>query len=185
LLPKNQKTRKVLERNELHFYGVVPTPLQSVPYSVEKINKSNVRKIVSGNDHCLILFTNGELVGFGSNALGQLGLKITKENAELTDLKLLKPIIPSVNSYEVVDISAGENFSFLLIRVNGKNMLCRLGMRNEDKYNDDFENIEIIVKIYFNVTFIRLLSLPLIMNLLISRIYTHLELEAFLLLTII
>lgn len=113
-----------------------------------KYTKSFVRKVVCGNNHCLILFNDGQLAGFGSNEEGQLGFELKKEGNYINEIKTNKLVIldpgtqRNIDDYEIWDIGAGENFSLILIKSKLKTFLVRLGINPEDKYSNEFGQIK-------------------------------------------
>lgn len=115
-----------------------------------KYTSSFVRKIVCGNNHCLILFNDGQLAGFGGNEEGQLGFDIKNIGPYINEIKLNRlsiynPISKSyITDYDILDICAGNNFSLILIRVKGRSMLAKLGLQPEDKYKDEINKISIV-----------------------------------------
>lgn len=153
-MPKSEKTKKFLEKNEIHSYGVVPENLRGAIIDVSNYSKSFVRKIVCGSNHCLILFNDGLLAGFGSNDEGQLGFKFKKDGNYYNELNLNKFIftiqtpagdkIINPGEYEIWDISAGDNFSLILVRVNLMCYLIKFGISTEDKYSNEIETISTV-----------------------------------------
>ena len=150
LLPKNDRTRGILEKNEIHLFGVVPDNLGGVIVDVTKYSNSFVRKIVCGSNHCLILFNDGQLACFGGNEEGQLGFDIKKFGNYINEIKLnqfsvLDPVTnKNITDYDILDIGAGNNFSLVLIRANSRNILVKLGLEPEDRYRDDIEKINVV-----------------------------------------
>lgn len=54
LLPKNEVTKYIIEKDELYFFGAVPESLRAEYFDLSK-RKVKVKKIVCGNNHGLIL----------------------------------------------------------------------------------------------------------------------------------
>ena len=114
---------------------------------ISKYTKSFVRKIVCGSNHCLILFNDGQLAGFGGNEDGQLGLDLIKHGNYVNEIKtnrfaIYDPVArTNITEYDIIDIAAGDNFSLIVVRANLRNVLIRLGLRPEDKYRDDHASI--------------------------------------------
>ncbi len=136
-----------MEKNELHLYGDLPDSLKNNnSIDLNLLNKTPIRKIVSGKNHCLILFGNDELFGFGRNDNGQLGLPISKDNNLIEDIRRLRLNIPNMSDYKIIDIASGDDFSLLLVYHKKVNYLMRLSIKKEDIYMNDFENIQTIVK---------------------------------------
>jgi hypothetical protein len=133
------------------MFGSVPENLKNAVIDVSQFSKSTVRKIVCGTNHCLILFNDGNLGVFGSNAEGQLGMPITKDNNYISQIKINKLNFPipnqkGSNDFEIWDIAAGDKFSMILIKLNLSNesYLVRFGIKKEDKYLDNVQNISTI-----------------------------------------
>ena len=61
-------------------FGAVPLQLQNCPLNLSSLSPSLVKKVECGNSHCLILFQDGSLFGFGGNEEGQLGIKLTQNS---------------------------------------------------------------------------------------------------------
>lgn len=99
----------------------------------------------------MILFASGKLGVLGDNANGQLGLPLKRGELEnrIDQIFVYKPIISdniSWNSnYQIIDIACGEHFSLLLIALNNKHYLYKLGYNQEDRYRDDIDSISPIV----------------------------------------
>jgi alpha-tubulin suppressor-like RCC1 family protein len=120
--------------------------LNKINIDLLKINKSPIRKISAGNNHCLILFSDGELYGFGDNIVGQLGLPIAKDINYISDIRSLRLEIPNIHGgYRILDIATGDTFSLVLISVLGVVRLVRLGLSKEDIYRNDYESIKTVV----------------------------------------
>lgn len=97
---------------------------------------SPVVKVATGRSHTLVLLENGRVFGCGSNSFGQLGLGDNK-TAVRDFLKLTA--LPLEN---VVDISAGENFSMACTRggkllVFGHPEYGQLGLGTTGQYIKD------------------------------------------------
>jgi alpha-tubulin suppressor-like RCC1 family protein len=128
---------------------VIPDSLRGQIIDISRYTKSSVRKVVCGTNHCLILFSDGQLAGFGGNEEGQLGFEMKKYGNYINEIKLNKftnlydPFTKSniKENYEILDIAAGENFSLVLIRIKTRTLLVRLGIQPEDKYTDNMDNI--------------------------------------------
>ena len=161
LLPKNSYTKGIFEHNELHCFGFICNEItQSV--SLEKyIDKNDyVKKIAAGDNQIMVLFGSGKLGVLGDNANGQLGLPFKKRENEniINEIYVYKPKINeniNLNSYQIIDIACGEHFSLLLIAMNNKHYIYKLGYNQEDRYRDDIESISPIVSlnIAFNYKF--------------------------------
>jgi len=129
---------------------VIPENLRGAIVDLAKFTNSFVRKIVCGTNHCLILFNDGQLAGFGGNEEGQLGFDIKEFGNYLNEIKLNKFVLfdaktgSSIGDYDILDIGAGNNFSLLLIKAKSKTMLVKFGMYPEDKYRDDIDNVKIV-----------------------------------------
>jgi hypothetical protein len=150
----------VFNKTELIFYGKVPKVFDE-PFDISSLSmfsKFNVKKIVFGTNHCLIQFKNrNEVGGFGSNDFGQLGFEIkSKENESnyyqqivLNNLELEK-----TTNFEVVDIIADNNESFILVKFEksetfGKcNYIYKLGLDEKAKF-DNHNNIKYISRVSF------------------------------------
>ena len=138
LLPKNEATIGLIEKNELFSFGSVPDNLRWM-----EINNFNslVKKIAIGKNHCLILFENGQLFGFGGNEEGQLGMNIRDNIFDSLTLIRFNDNNNIINDQRIEDIAAGDNFSLILVRDSQENQhLLRFGIKLIDKYNIDARN---------------------------------------------
>jgi len=123
--------------------------------SLEKlIDKDDfIKKICTGIDHVLILFSSGKLGIFGDNSKGQLGLPLKSLEMEnkINELLIYIPKIQDdrFKKHTIVDIACEDDCSLLLIEANNKNYLFRVGYREEDYHRDKLENLNIIVKDFF------------------------------------
>ena len=167
LLPKNELTIDLIEKNELFSFGSVPDNVRL--FDLTNFN-SLIKKIVIGKNHCLILFENGQLFGFGGNEEGQLGMNINENKFDSLTLIRLNNLNFNnfiINNPIVEDIAAGENFSIILIRDSDNNQhLIRFGIKLEDKYNLDENNIN-----EFNIKVINLETIPNYLNNEIDKIF--------------
>ena len=100
-------------------------------------------KIVCGNSHCLILFNNGDLYGFGGNEEGQLGLTITNEDSKyISTLTKINFTVQNLEGFSVEDIAAGDTFSLVLIRDNNnRTKVVRFGINQADKYRTNLNSV--------------------------------------------
>ena len=138
LLPKNEATVALLEKNELFCFGSVPDNLRWM--DINSFN-SLVKKIVTGKNHCLILFEDGQLFGFGGNEEGQLGMNISEIKYDSLTLIRYSENNNIINNQRIEDIAAGDNFSLILVRDSQNNQhLLRFGIKLIDKYNIDAIN---------------------------------------------
>jgi alpha-tubulin suppressor-like RCC1 family protein len=154
-LPKNPYTKGIFEQNELHCYGFISNENTKTFLLDKYIDKNDfVKKISAGENQILILFGSGKLGVLGDNANGQLGLPLKRGENEniINEIFVYKPnlidnnyVNLNVNSYQIIDIACGEHFSLLLVSINNKNYLYKLGYSQEDRYKDDIENISPIV----------------------------------------
>jgi hypothetical protein len=110
------------------------------------INKSMIKKIVCGHSHCLILFSDGELYGFGENINGQLGLPIGKDSNYVSEIKKLKIDSSAVPNYKIVDIACGDMYSLVLVNSKNNNFLVKFGLCKEDIYSDRYEDLKTVVR---------------------------------------
>jgi alpha-tubulin suppressor-like RCC1 family protein len=148
LLPKVDESQSIFQKNELHLFGVVPDNLREVDIDLSGVNKTRVRKIACGNSHCLILFSDGELFGFGENICGQIGLSIAiKDSNYISEIKRVKFAVPDIKDYKIIDIACGDQYSLVLINSKGVNYLIRFGIGKEDLYKNDYENLNTVVKL--------------------------------------
>ena len=131
LLPKNEHTRNELELDELTVYGSAPAELRKI--LLETYGRKPIKKIICGKSHCLLLFNNNNLYGFGSNEYGQLGLPIeTKICNKITKISLN---FGDLENFEIIDIAAGDEFSLILLKNNNnQNKLIRFGTLKKYKY---------------------------------------------------
>jgi len=138
----------------LHCYGLISEEMKEA-FNLEKVIDKNdfVKKISSGNNHVLVLFSSGKFGIIGDNTNGQLGLPFRKGEVEnkFKEIFIYTPIIndEKFKKYEIVDIACGDNFSLLLISANNKNFLFKLGYSQEDRYRDDIDDINPIVRFNF------------------------------------
>ena len=138
LLPKNEATVALIEKNELFCFGSVPDNLRWM--DINSFN-SLVKKIVTGKNHCLILFEDGQLFGFGGNEEGQLGMNISEIKYDSLTLIRYSENNNIINNQRIEDIAAGDNFSLILVRDSQNNQhLLRFGIKLIDKYNVDARN---------------------------------------------
>ncbi len=127
----------------------MPETLRGAIIDISNYTRSFVRKIVCGNNHCLILFNDGQLACFGSNEEGQLGFSFSKENylKEITVNKFSidDPISKKqISDFEIWDIAAGDNFSLILVRSGMRTFVVRFGISPQDKYASDMNKIKTI-----------------------------------------
>lgn len=149
LLPKNPSSKqKNIVENKLIVYGTCCPGFSNTSLNLLEYSSSTVKKIVSGENHVLILFSDGKLYGIGSNTNGQLGLKLDINGGCLMKLTLINLNFESYNDYkslkyDVIDIAAGDLFSLVLIKFSGitNPILVRLSINDRDKYSDTFNNI--------------------------------------------
>ena len=155
LLPKNEKTKDILEHEELHLFGQVSPKYKNKIINLPLFTQSKVKKIVVSK-HVLILFENSKLFGFGLNDEGQLGINITKEGniEEITEIKFLNENIikdlklNEIKHFKILDIAVGDNYSLILIKTDlNKKALIKFGIKSEDKYLNPLESITTVVKI--------------------------------------
>lgn len=147
LLPENKNSK--LDHNNSKIVVLGKIYPESNKESIE-LNKSLVRKITTGNDHMLVLFNDGSLFALGKNNYGQLGLKLTKDNNTFNELKQLvlnNSVLEKlkITKYEVSDIACGDNFSLVLITFGSSSAIVRFGIKEEDKYKDNFEQTSTVV----------------------------------------
>jgi alpha-tubulin suppressor-like RCC1 family protein len=91
--------------------------------------------------HCIILFKDGQLGGFGCNKAGQLGFQIN--NQRINEVCINKKFLN--DNYEILDIGAGNNFSLILVRQGSENKLFKFGIKQEDRLVDEsFDRLKII-----------------------------------------
>jgi alpha-tubulin suppressor-like RCC1 family protein len=118
---------------------------------ISQFTKSLVKKIVCGTNHCIILFNDGQLAGFGSNEEGQLGFDIKKEGKYLNEIRINKFNFTDpetgqiIDDYQISDIGTGDNFSLILVRSGiNRYFLIKFGINAEERYLEDSENIKTI-----------------------------------------
>lgn len=134
----------MIEKDEIHCYGAVPQTLKdSIPIS--NYTNALVSKIVCGNSHCLILFTDSTLYGFGGNEEGQLGINITSEEQKyINDITQINFTVPGIDNFTVEDIAAGDTFSIILINSNNRTHLVKFGISQADKYRVNLNNVNVV-----------------------------------------
>jgi hypothetical protein len=147
LLPKIDESKSIFQKNELFLFGIVPDNLREIGLDLNLINKSKIKKICSGNSHCLILFNDGELFGFGENICGQLGLPIQKIGNFISEIKSLKFTLPDKKDIKIIDIACGDLYSLVLVNWKNNNYLVKFGLGQEDIYRDNYENVKTVVRI--------------------------------------
>ena len=159
LLPKkssgNGKGSGIADYSKAYIYGTVCEGFSNFNFNLSKFSNGIIKKVVCGDSHCLILFSDGNMFGVGNNIYGQLGQKISK-NTNLNELTLLKVDLSfnqllKNSEFSIVDIAAGSNFSLVLIKSSKSktNTLLRFGINEKDKYNDGNEEIQTIVSILY------------------------------------
>jgi len=140
----------------LHCYGVIPDNLRGRVIDIAEYTRAFVRKIVCGNNHCLIWFNDGQLAGFGSNEEGQLGFDFKKNENFINEIKINKFtfIDPEtqayIKEYEIWDIAAGDNFSLILVKTGKKTYLVKFGLTTEDRYRGDQEKLSSVNVVEIN-----------------------------------
>jgi alpha-tubulin suppressor-like RCC1 family protein len=147
LLPENKNSKLNLKETKIIVFGKIYP--ESNKESIE-LNKNLVRKITIGNEHLLILFNDGTLYALGKNNYGQLGLKLTKDNNSFNEIKQLvlnNSVLEKlkISKYDVSDIACGDNFSLVLITFGSNSAIIRFGIKEEDKYKDNFEQANTVV----------------------------------------
>ena len=161
LLPKSPYTKGIFEHNELHCYGFICNE-NTQNFLLEKYIENNdfVKKISAGDNQILALFASGKLGVLGDNGNGQLGLPLKRGENEniINEIFVYKPLINNddslnVNSYQIIDIACGEHFSLMLIAMNNRHYLYKLGYNQDDRYKDDIENISPIVSLNLLFTY--------------------------------
>ena len=71
----------------------------------------SVRKIAFGRDHCLLLFSNGQLGAFGDNEGGQLGIDPRANPKRTKNFFCFTPEIPIQDKYYHITIIFESAFS--------------------------------------------------------------------------
>lgn len=150
LLPDLNNNALSSASRELQVFGKLFPEFNKETLYINNLSKSAIRKIAFGDEHLLILFEDGSLFGLGKNNLGQLGQTIGKDGNQFSEfirVDLNKRILGIIkaNKYEVIDIACGNSFSLLFIKANNECRIIRLGINEEDKYKDDFNDIRVMV----------------------------------------
>jgi len=122
-----------------------------------------LKKICIGKDHCIALFESGKISVIGDNHNGQLGIPFKKTGDgilnKFDEWYTFAPEIETLKSKNVIDIACGDGFSLLLISENQKNVLIKLGYKQEDKYKDNIDAISpIVIFLNFNQNFKKFFS---------------------------
>ena len=126
----------IMGKNDHGQLGTGDLISQKIPTKLKLDISSKVVKIATGRSHTLLLLANGTVLGTGSNLFGQLGLgdgkTATKDYMKFTPLPL----------ENIVDISAGENFSMACSRtgqlfVFGHPEFGQLGLGSTGEYIKD------------------------------------------------
>ena len=126
-------------------FGAVPIQLQNYPLNLSSLSPSLVKKVECGNSHCLILFQDGSLFGFGGNEEGQLGIKLTQNSTYVNSPVPINFINNAKESF-IEDIAVGDNFSIILARIDGKCKIIQFGMIFEDKYRMNLQKVKVILE---------------------------------------
>ena len=157
LLPINDDTKNELETKELYVFGTAPPELRKV--LLEGYGEEPVKKIECGKSHCIILLNDQKrLIGFGSNAEGQLGLSLeTKTCSQITQLSINVPNLNMQNS-TITDIAAGDDYSLILVNTEGEDTLIRFGTDIINKYvnipNTNCQKIEKLPELNSKIKYI-------------------------------
>lgn len=151
LLPANPNNNKnVIKENKLYVFGNECLGFDNNILNIKEISNTNIKKIVSGDNHVLILFSDGRLFGIGNNTEGQLGLRLEQENLYLTKLLEIRIDLSNTsfsgNKYEILDIAAGNNYSLILVKFNNSNTadVIKFGLNQSDKYSDDLKSLKVV-----------------------------------------
>ena len=88
-------------------------------------NFENLKKVVSGTNHVIILTDEGNIYSFGNKEYGQLGIKNINDN-DYNELKIYK-----INENNVLDIFSGDEHSFLIKNENDEKILKGWGLNNK------------------------------------------------------
>ena len=124
------------------------------PKYIEKINFGfqNIKKVVSGTNHVIILTEEGNIYSFGNKEFGQLGIKDTDDN-DYNELKIYK-----INENNVLDIFSGDEHSFLLQKnESGEKMLKGWGLNNKGQVGigtyatEENTNVNVLIPTKINI----------------------------------
>lgn len=118
--------------------------LQQRTVPLNTISSSQLKKIECGNSHCLLLFQDGSLYGFGGNEEGQLGIKMKGEKTQFINKPAQINFINSKLEYSIEDIAVGDNFSLILARINKQCQIFQFGLVFQDKYKSSLQEIKVI-----------------------------------------
>ena len=151
LLPEPEDKLEDNEPKYILSFGIYTQQFKKELFNLSDISKYKVKAISFGNEHTLILFSDGSVYGIGKNNDGQLGKQITKDKNdynEFVNLKLndkIKDLIKSSN-ITILDISCGDTFSNLLVTANEQERIIRFGISTSDRYRDELSNISTQVR---------------------------------------
>ena len=115
------------EKHQLHCFGKAPENVCGIT-DLGLVTTSSVRKISFGKNHCIFLFSDGQLGAFGDNDNGQLGIDIKSNHKMKNNFVCFTPVIPLEDKYDIWDIAAGDNYSLLVVGRNLNSVLVKFGM---------------------------------------------------------
>lgn len=170
IFPRLDPTKPIreLDRNEIICFGAVPDSLAK-PNILGEGNTGKIKKIVCGSNHCLILYENGELYGFGNNENGQLGLSPINQS-QINELTAITINLNELAGYRIKDIAAGDIYSLILLTRNNRDYIVKFSLSKKDKYRMSLKDCQ----------YVKIEKLPdEILNVQIERIYAHDQRQAF------
>ena len=150
--------------NKIYFWGTFRNSqgeigehiTQPMEINLQLINNEDIVKVISGNNHVVILTEQGHVYAFGNKEFGQTGIDISKiDNNQIIENEHLIP--NKIKGENITNIYTGGNHSFLIqndrrkiFKSWGCNTFGQLGINNnknqfepqEVKFPE--ENIEII-----------------------------------------
>ena len=155
LLPKSDDNIHI-DDNEVHLFGNFSQKTEEI-FKFPK--EERIRKISVGKKHAIILFYTGRIAVIGDNSNGQLGLPLKNScetNKDLIENWLLYyPKLDNLKYAVINDIACGDNYSLLLLNNHnhnenerGINYLIRFGYKEENRYKENLEKINVIVRIF-------------------------------------
>ena len=127
-----------LPKNEEGFY------YQSIPYKLKELKEKNIyiMKAACGNDHSLLLSTEGKIFSFGANNLGQLGIEEKNFNENNIPFVNFPTQVKGIIENKIINyICCGNYFSMV---IDNENNLYGWGMKSKNHINN---NNELIINI--------------------------------------
>lgn len=158
--------KKHITDNKLYIYGSVNNNIinnnitntgasKIVDLSVYS-NSCRVKKIVCGDEHALILFTDNILLSYGRNTFGQLGVNIVTDNIITSDIDKEN----TNNKDSKIHLNNKEQDEFNNINYNIKCFLNKLYSNNKLDNNVELSYLDIAAGSNFSLVLIK----PIVIN---------------------